>query len=130
MTQAALADARIENDIHTVDSGEELLDYLLHRGEHHDFFQAPRPGLILLDLKMPGLGGLAALEEIKRHPELSRIPVVVLTGSTCDETRAACYALGASHFIPKPVTFESLISMMRSLGKYWFAVTKRATAVL
>lgn len=130
LTQAALADARIENDIHTVSDGQELLDYLLHQGDYQDYFQAPRPGLILLDLKMPGIDGLAALEEIKRRPDLSRIPVVVLTGSASDETRAACYALGASHFIAKPVTFESLIGMMRSLGKYWFAVTRRATAVI
>jgi CheY-like chemotaxis protein len=130
LTQAALADARLENDVYCVSSGPELLDYLLHRGEYTDFFQAPRPGLILLDLKMPGMDGMTVLEEIKRHPELARIPVVVLTGNSSDETRAACYELGASHFIPKPVTFESLILMMRSLGTYWFAVCRRTTAVL
>lgn len=130
LTQAALADARLENDVFCVSSGAELLDYLLHQGEYQDFFQAPRPGLILLDLKMPGIDGLAALTEIKRHPELSRIPVVVLTGNCSEEVRASCYALGASHFIPKPVTFESLIAMMRSLGTYWFAVCRRTTAAL
>jgi CheY-like chemotaxis protein len=129
LTQAALADARLENDVFCVSSGEELLDFLLHRGEYQDFFQAPRPGLILLDLKMPGMDGLAALQEIKQNADLARIPVVILTGNSTEETRAACYALGANHFIPKPVTFESLILMMRSLGTYWFAVCRRTTAV-
>jgi CheY-like chemotaxis protein len=130
LTQAALADARLENDVFCVSSGEELLDFLLHRGEYQDFFQAPRPGLILLDLKMPGMDGMAALQEIKQNADLARIPVVILTGNSTEETRAACYALGANHFIPKPVTFESLILMMRSLGTYWFAVCRRTTAVI
>ena len=128
LTQAALADARLENEVYCVSSGTELLDFLLHRGEYQDFFQAPRPGLILLDLKMPGEDGLAVLGEIKRHPELNRIPGVVLTGNGSEELRSSCYGLGASHFIPKPVTFESLIAMMRSLGTYWFAVCRRTTA--
>jgi len=130
LTQAALADARLQNDIFCVSHGEELLDFLLHRGAYTDFFQAPRPGLILLDLKMPGMDGLAALAEIKQHSELARIPVVVLTGNCSDETRAACYALGANHFIAKPVTFESLVAMMKSLGKYWFAVCRQTSAVV
>lgn len=129
LTQAALADARLENDVFCVSSGEELFDFLLHRGEYQDFFQAPRPGLILLDLKMPGMDGLATLQEIKQNADLARIPVVILTGNSTEETRAACYSLGANHFIPKPVTFESLILMMRSLGAYWFAVCRRTTAV-
>lgn len=130
LTRAALADARLENEVHCVSHGEELLDFLLHRGIYADFFQAPRPGLILLDLRMPGMDGLAALAEIKRHGELARIPVVVLTGNCSDETRAACYALGANHFIPKPVTFESLVAMMKSLGRYWFAVCRQTSAVV
>lgn len=129
LTQAALADARLENDVYCVARGEELLDYLLHRGAYTNYLQAPRPGLILLDLKMPGMDGLEALAEFKMHPELARIPVVVLTGNCSDETRAACYALGVNHFIPKPVTFESLVAMMKSLGRYWFAVCRQTTAL-
>lgn len=130
LTQAALADARLENDVYCVGHGQELLDFLFHRGVYTDYLQAPRPGLILLDLKMPGMDGLEVLAEIKKHTELARIPVVVLTGGCSDETRAACYALGANHFIPKPVTFESLVAMMKSLGRYWFAVCRQTTALV
>src|SRR4051812_10047297 len=79
MTMEALRDGRIRNKIHWVEDGEEALAFLRREGSHKT---APRPDLILLDLHMPRLGGLEVLAEIKQHPLLKRIPVVVMTSSS------------------------------------------------
>jgi len=116
----ALAEARLEGDLHFVENGEELLDYLHHRGKYNSPTTAPRPGLILLDLNMPRKDGREALREIKADPELRRIPIVVLTTSQADTDIGAIYELGANSFISKPFQFEALVAVMRVLGQYWF----------
>jgi len=116
----ALAEARLEGDLHFVENGEELLDYLCHRGKYVQPASAPRPGLILLDLNMPRKDGREALREIKADPELRRIPIVVLTTSQADTDIGAIYELGANSFISKPFQFEALVAVMRVLGQYWF----------
>ncbi len=121
MTREALHAARLTNDIRFVGDGEELLDYLKRRGRWASE-EAPRPGLILLDLNMPRKDGREALSEIKADPELRRIPVVVLTTSQAEEDVYRTYDLGASSFISKPVTFENLARIMRSLSEYWFEI--------
>jgi len=116
----ALAEARLDGDLHFVENGEELLDYLCHRGKYVQPASAPRPGLILLDLNMPRKDGREALREIKADPELRRIPIVVLTTSQADTDIGAIYELGANSFISKPFQFEALVAVMRVLGQYWF----------
>jgi CheY-like chemotaxis protein len=116
----ALAEARLEGDLHFVENGEELLDYLCHRGKYKIPASAPRPGLILLDLNMPRKDGREALREIKADPELRRIPIVVLTTSQADTDIGAIYELGANSFISKPFQFEALVAVMRVIGQYWF----------
>jgi CheY-like chemotaxis protein len=116
----ALAEAQLEGDLHFVENGEELLDYLHHRGKYNSPATAPRPGLILLDLNMPRKDGREALREIKADPELRRIPIVVLTTSQADTDIGAIYELGANSFISKPFQFEALVAVMRVLGQYWF----------
>jgi CheY-like chemotaxis protein len=116
----ALAEARLEGDLHFVENGEDLLDYLHHRGKYKFPATAPRPGLILLDLNMPRKDGREALREIKADPELRRIPIVVLTTSQADTDIGAIYELGANSFISKPFQFEALVAVMRVLGQYWF----------
>jgi len=111
-------------DLRFVENGEELLDYLLRRGNHASAEHAPRPNLILLDLNMPRKDGREALQEIKHHPELRRIPVVMFTTSSADIDIDRIYDLGANSFITKPVTFEELVKVMRSLGDYWFQVVE------
>ena len=81
---------------------------------------APRPGLILLDLNMPKKDGREALREIKRDPDLRRIPVVILTTSRADTDIGHIYDLGANSFITKPVSFDALVAVMHSVGRYWF----------
>ncbi|MCH8020946.1 response regulator [candidate division KSB1 bacterium] len=95
------------------------MDYLHQKGQYSN---APRPGLILLDLNMPRKDGREALKEIKSDPALRQIPIVVLTTSQAEEDIFRSYDLGANSFISKPVTFNGLVEAIKDLGKYWFAV--------
>ncbi len=122
LTEKALQKGRLLNTLHSVRDGEELLDYLLHRGTYTDPASAPRPGIILLDLNMPKKDGREALREIKSHAELRDLPIVVFTTSKAEADIYRSYKLGVNSFITKPVTFESLIEVMQALGKYWFEV--------
>jgi len=127
LTQKALKKGKLLNKLISVRDGEELLDYLQYRGEYSDASQAPRPGLILLDLNMPKKDGREALKEIKADPELREIPVVVFTTSKAEEDIYRSYKLGVNSFITKPVTFDSLIEVMQTLGKYWFEIVSLPT---
>ena len=118
----ALKEARLANDIHFVEDGEELMDDLHHRGKYAELDGSPNPGIILLDLNMPRKDGREALKEIKEDDGLKRIPVVVLTTSQAQEDIYRTYDLGVSSFITKPVSFEGLVDIMKTLGKYWFEI--------
>ena len=118
----ALAESRLSNDITCVTDGEDLMDYLHRRGRYAPPAQAPRPGLILLDLNMPKKDGREALREIKADPELRQISVVVLTTSKAEEDIYCSYDSGASSFISKPVTFQGLVDVMKGLGRYWLEI--------
>lgn len=118
LTRDALAESRVLNELRFVEDGEELMDYLKRRGKFADA-DAPRPGLILLDLNMPKKDGREALKEIKSDPDLRRIPIVVMTTSKAEEDIFRSYDFGASSFITKPVTFDRLVELMRALGDYW-----------
>ncbi len=124
LTKDALEEARLANCVHFVEDGEQLIDYLHHRGQYADRTKFPSPGLILLDLNMPKKDGREALMEIKADPDLRRIPVVVLTTSQAEEDVLRTYDLGANSFITKPVTFESLVDLVTVLGKYWFGIVE------
>ncbi|HEY9601163.1 MAG TPA: response regulator [Allocoleopsis sp.] len=124
LAREALAESRLANELYFVKDGEELLDYLYHRGKYAEPESSPRPGLILLDLNMPKKDGREVLKEIKADPHLRQIPVLVLTTSQAEEDIHHSYDLGANSFITKPVTFSSLIEVMRTLGKYWFEIVE------
>lgn len=118
LTKEAFEENKLNNELRFVENGEELMDYLHQRGKYNTS-NAPRPGLILLDLNMPKKDGREALEEIKQNPELKRIPVVVLTTSKAEKDIDNSYNLGANSFITKPVTFENLVKVTSRLGQYW-----------
>jgi len=101
LTEEALEEARLANELHFVEDGEELMDYLYRRGKYTALSIAPFPGLILLDLNMPRKDGREALKEIKAEPALRRIPIVVLTTSRTEEDIYRTYDLGVSSFITK-----------------------------
>lgn len=119
LTKDALDESRVLNDLRFVEDGEALIDYLKRRNKYADPDQSPRPGLILLDLNMPKKDGREALAEIKADPDLRRIPIVVMTTSKAEEDIFRSYDLGASSFITKPVTFDRLVDLMKTLGEYW-----------
>jgi CheY-like chemotaxis protein len=125
LTADALRRSRLVNDIRFVVDGDDLMKYLRNEGAYAPGgVEAPRPGLILLDLNMPKKDGREALAEIKGDPELRRIPVVVLTTSKAEEDIFRTYDLGVNSFVSKPVTFEDLAGVMAALAGYWFELVK------
>ena len=124
LTQEALEEGRLINEIRFVEHGEELLEYLRRQGKYADPASSPRPGLILLDLNMPRKDGRAVLKDIKSDPALRTIPVVVLTTSKADEDVYRSYDLGVNSYIVKPVTFEALVDILQTLEKYWFEIVE------
>jgi CheY-like chemotaxis protein len=124
LAKEALEESRLVNELRFVVDGEDLMDYLHHRGKYQDATLSPRPGIILLDLNMPKKDGREALKEIKSDPELRRIPVVVLTTSDAEEDIIRSYDMGVNSFIKKPVTFDGMVEIMKALGDYWFQIVE------
>jgi CheY-like chemotaxis protein len=124
LTQEAWEENRLANCLHFVEDGEQLIDYLHRRGSYADLSNEPLPGLILLDLNMPKKDGREALKDIKADPKLRRIPVVILTTSKAEEDILRTYNFGANSFITKPVTFEGLVEVVRTLAQYWFEIVE------
>jgi len=124
MTKEAFEESRLANDLRFVENGVELMDYLNRRGKYDAPDSSPRPGLILLDLNMPKKDGREALKEIKADPRLKNIRVVILTTSKAEEDIYRSYDLSAASYITKPVTFEQLVEVVKTLGKYWLEIVE------
>jgi len=124
LTEDAFSENRLANQLHCVEDGEELMDYLNRRGKYESLRNEPLPGLILLDLNMPRKDGREALKEIKASPNFRRIPIVVLTTSKAEEDIVRSYDLGVNSYVTKPVTFKSLVELVKVLGRYWFEVVE------
>jgi CheY-like chemotaxis protein len=115
----ALKAAKVANSIHVVHDGVEALEYLRRQGA---YATAPRPDLILLDLNMPRKNGREVLVELKSDPDLRNIPVVVLTSSSDEADVVKSYDLHANCYIVKPVSFDGLIKVVKSLDEFWLSV--------
>ncbi len=124
MAQEAFDESRLVNDLRFVKDGEELMDYLYHRGNYSDPATAPRPSIILLDLNMPKKDGRESLTEIKQDPLFRTIRIIILTTSKAEEDIERVYNLSATSYIAKPVTFEGLIDVVKALGKYWLEIVE------
>jgi two-component system, response regulator len=124
LTKEAFDEARLGNDLRFVEDGVELLDYMNRRGKFADPAQSPRPGLILLDLNMPRKDGREALRELKADPRFRSMRVVILTTSKAEEDITRTYELTATSYITKPVTFDALVDVVRTLGKYWLEIVE------
>jgi CheY-like chemotaxis protein len=124
LTREAFEESHLANDLRFVEDGIELLDYLKRRGKYADPATSPRPGLILLDLNMPKKDGREALIEIKADRNLRTIRVVILTTSKAEEDVLRSYDLSAASYITKPVTFEALLDVVKTLGKYWLEIVE------
>jgi CheY-like chemotaxis protein len=124
LVKDAWEESRLANELHFVEDGEELMEFLQRRGKYAHLDISSLPGMILLDLNMPRKDGREALQEIKADPRLRSIPVVVLTTSKAEEDILRAYDLGVNSFILKPVTFDSLVDITKTLSKYWFEVVE------
>ena len=124
LMEKAMKKVRLVNEIDFVKDGQELLDYLRGDGEYVDREDHALPGLILLDLNMPRMDGREALEEIRKDSLLCTIPVVILTTSSAEEDILRSYRLGSNSFISKPVDFEKLTEVVRSITDYWLHIVR------
>ncbi len=120
----AFIESRVTNNLQFVEDGEQLMDYLYNSGSFSDKEKHPRPGFILLDLNMPRKDGCEALKIIKSDKHLRSIPIVVLTTSKAEKDIMKTYDLGVSSFITKPIRFEGLVEIMKTLNKYWLEIVE------
>ncbi|MEV6239595.1 response regulator [Lentzea sp. NPDC051838] len=121
MTQEAFEHHKIRNTLHVVKDGVEALEFLRREGQYEN---APRPGLILLDLNLPRKDGREVLSEVKGDPELRHIPVVVLTTSEAEEDILRSYSLHANAYVTKPVDFDRFIEVVRQIDDFFVTVVK------
>ncbi|WP_020471802.1 response regulator [Zavarzinella formosa] len=124
LTKEAFDEARLANDLRFVEDGVELLDYLNQRGKFSNPEDAPRPSIILLDLNMPRKDGRQALAELKADPRFKSIRVIIMTTSKAEEDILRTYDLSAASYITKPVTFDALVDVVRTIGKYWLEIVE------
>jgi CheY-like chemotaxis protein len=123
--QRAFKHAGILNPLHIARHGDEAIDYLGGTGAYSDRERYPLPVFVLLDLKMPRRSGLEVLEWVKERSGLKRIPIVVLTSSKNNADVDRAYELGANSYLVKPVSFEGLIELVKSLQLYWLVLNER-----
>jgi len=121
-TLRAFKKSKMANPVQRCEDGEEALDYLFQRNGYSPAEKSPRPGLILLDLNLPGTDGREFLKEIKKDPELKTIPVIILTTSSDDKDIETCYQAGANSYIQKPVDLEGFFTAIQRLKDFWFEV--------
>lgn len=118
-TKRAWKAHNMPNPLHIVNDGEECLDYLFRRGRYEAPELSPRPGMLLLDINMPRMDGLATLRHIRESEEFHSIPVIILTTSKGEEDRIKSYDLGANAYIVKPVGFENFSEAIRTIQSFW-----------
>jgi CheY-like chemotaxis protein len=125
MTMEALRDGRVRNRIHWVEDGEEALSFLRRQGRHS---AAPRPDLVLLDLRLPRMSGHEVLTAIKQHADWRRIPVVIMTSSDDEKDILNAYDHHANCYVTKPVDMEKFLEVIRSIEDFWLAIVQRPAA--
>jgi two-component system, response regulator len=121
-TCRAFQKANLFNPVVWCKSGRDALDFLKREGAYKNAPKASRPGLVLLDLNMPGMDGRKTLAAIKQDEALKQIPVIILTTSADERDIRACYQAGANTYVQKPVSFEGLIEAIQRLKAYWFEI--------
>ena len=113
LIKESIAEANVLNKVVWIDDGDKAIEYIKGKGKYDDWIQYPRPGLILLDLKLPGKNGKEILTEIKSNETTSTIPVVMLTSSDQDRDIDECYRLGANSYITKPIAFGDFLDKIK-----------------
>lgn len=128
LTLRALKKGHVINNVIVAEDGAKALDFLFGKGEFEGRNTADHPRLILLDLKLPKVGGFEVLEAIKNDPLLKRVPVVILTSSRQEDDVVRGYDLGANSYIRKPVNFDTFIETVTQIGMYWLLTNESAEA--
>lgn len=126
LTIRALQHSNIANPVKIIADGAEALDYLLRRGNYAEPASAPRPRVVLLDLKLPKVSGLDVLREVRGHAPTRLLPVVVLTSSSEERDIAESYGRGANSYVSKPLGFTDFAEAVRHLGMYWLLLNETA----
>jgi two-component system response regulator len=129
LAQLAHRESGVPNPLIFVADGEDALEWLRTTAHHPDRADQPRPGIVLLDLNMPGIDGRETLRIIRADPTIRRIPVVILTTSTTDADIAASYDAGANAYIVKPTASDSLVHIFSTLAAFWFDVNSLAKEI-
>lgn len=119
LAREALGSDKLHNALHVVGDGEQAMDFLRRKGAWPD---APRPDLVLLDLNLPRMDGREVLAEIKKDPDLKRIPVVILTTSKAEEDVLKTYNLHANCYISKPIDLRQFVKVVRSIEEFWLSI--------
>lgn len=125
MVQRAFKKANLLNPVQVVDDGDKAVAYLSGQGSYADRDRHASPVLLLLDLKLPRRSGLEVLEWLRQQPGLKRLPVVVLTSSKEHSDVNRAYDLGANSYLVKPVDFDPLLEMVKTLGLYWVVMNEK-----
>jgi len=120
--ERAWEELNITNPLVIVNDGEQILDYLHRRGKYSEPGAAPRPGIVLLDIKMPRVDGIEVLKHIRASDEFHQLPVIMLTSSKMEEDRLRSYALGATAYIVKPIEYENFIGAIKAINVFWTLV--------
>lgn len=121
LTQEALRDAKVRNEMHVAIDGEKALAYLRREGEHKD---AKRPDVILLDLNLPRKSGLEVLKEVKADDDMKRIPIVIITSSKAEQDIVRSYNLHANCYVTKPVDLHQFLEVVRAVEDFWLTIVR------
>jgi CheY-like chemotaxis protein len=121
-TARAFKKAGLSNPVQRCTNGDQALDYLFRRGDYADPAKSPVPGIILLDLNLPGTDGREVLRVLKLDPVMHKIPVIILTTSSAPQDVQRCYDYGANSYVQKPVDLPGFVMAMTRLKEYWFEV--------
>jgi CheY-like chemotaxis protein len=119
LTREALKDAKVANELHVAEDGEQAMAFLRREGQYRE---APRPDLVLLDLNLPRKHGREVLSEIKEDPSLRRVPVVILTTSASDEDILTAYDRHVNAYVRKPVDLDRLVEVVLSIEHFWLGI--------
>ena len=123
LTLEALSENNLANDVVHVADGEQALDYLFHRGVYAQR-KKENPAVILLDIKMPKVDGIEVLRQLKSHPEMKTIPVVMLTSSREEKDLLEAYKLGVNAYVVKPVNFTDFTTAVSQVGLFWALINE------
>lgn len=123
LTLAALAEHNLANEVVVVHDGAEALDYLFNRGKFAGHANG-LPVVVLMDLKMPKVDGLEVLHQMRAHPELKHVPVVMITSSREEQDLVHSYQLGVNAYVVKPVDFQQFVDCVKQIGFFWAVINE------